>query len=309
MSALWPESYTFALALSHDVDRVAKRWQFPYYLAQAVIRRRPDQLWRHLQSLRALLRGDDPYWNFARLMALEDELGVRSTFFFLDEQGQASLFRPRSMVLFAGRYTLDESRIKRVIRALHSGGWEIGLHGSYHSYRDQALLVREKERLETILGEPVKGIRQHYLQLDIPETWQLQARAGFVYDSSLGLADRVGFRWGTSRPFFPEDPSSGSEIPVLQLPMAAMDGPLMQAESPWEEVLALIRFARRERGVLTINWHQRVFNPWEYQPHQEMYVQIIRECQEQGAWVAPLGTIVDWWQRQTPLKKGAVWTA
>lgn len=295
MSTSWPDKCPFALALSHDVDRVTKRWQFPYYIAQAITHRQFDHLQRQIKSLGASLRGDDPCWNFRRIMALEDELCVRSTFFFLNEQGRASLLHPRSMVLFWGRYSVNDEHVQEIIRELHTGGWEIGLHGSYHSYRDEVLLRQEKEQIEAILGEPIKGIRQHYLNLDIPETWQAQANVGLVYDSSLGFSTRPGFRWGTSRPFYPKDPLTGEEIRVLQIPMGIMDAPLMQEHDPWESALSLISFAEHERGVLTLNWHQRSFNPWEYQEWQEIYVRIVQECQRRGAWVAPLKDIAERW--------------
>jgi peptidoglycan/xylan/chitin deacetylase (PgdA/CDA1 family) len=292
---VWSNQYAFALALSHDVDRVAKRGQFAYYIPQAIVSRRFDQLRCHLSSIVALLRGDDPYWNFERIMSLEDELGVRSTFFFLNEQGKTNIFKPQSMALFGGRYDLDSERIKQVIRKLLAGGWEIGVHGSYNSYQDGSLLKSEKEQLENILSQPVKGIRQHYLNLDVPETWQRQAKAGFTYDSSLGYSGRVGFRWHAVHPFYPRDPLTGERIPILQLPMAMMDGPLMQTDDPWREALALIDQAEQKQGVLTINWHQRAFNPWEYRERQEMYVRIIKECQQRGAWIAPLGEVAERW--------------
>jgi peptidoglycan/xylan/chitin deacetylase (PgdA/CDA1 family) len=255
-------------------------------------------LQRELQSLAALARGDAPYWNFQRIMALENELGVRSTFFFLDEQGKASLTDPKSMVLFWGRYRLDDPRIQKAIRDLVAGGWEIGLHGSYHSYLDQAMLGRERERLEKILGYPVPGIRQHYLRLEIPETWRIHARLGFVYDSTLGYSDQVGFRWETCFPFYPIDPLTGEKIPVLQVPLAIMDGPLMRCLDPWSEALRLIDSVEVAGGVLTLDWHQRVFNPWEPEDYQGMYTRLIQECQRRGAWVVPLGRVAEWWQKQ-----------
>jgi len=292
----WPDRCLFALALSHDVDRVAKQGQFIYYLIQALIKRRPEQLQQHFCSLKALLRGDDPYWNFERIMTLEDNLSVRSTFFFLNEQEKATMLNPRSMTLFWGRYDLNDRRIQQVIHDLHTGGWEIGVHGSYNSYQDEALLKSEKEYLEATLGESVKGIRQHYLNLDVPETWYRQAQTGFAYDSSLGFSDHVGFRWNAMHPFYPRDPRTDERIPILQLPMAMMDGPLMQSDDPWREALTLIEQAEQQQGVLTINWHQRSFNPWEYQERQEMYVRIIEECQQRGAWIAPLGEVAERWR-------------
>jgi hypothetical protein len=63
----------------------------------------------------------------------------------------------------------------------------------------------------------------------------------------------------------------------------------------WRLALSMIDRAEQEQGVLAINWHQRVFNPWVYREWQEMYVRIVEECRRRGAWVGPLGKIADWW--------------
>lgn len=291
---IWPNHSRFVLALSHDVDRVSKRYQFLYYFVHAMVTMQPNELRQHLRSLVALRRGDDPYWNFERIMVIENELNVRSTFFFLNEQGKANIFKPRTMMLFWGRYNLNSERIKRVIYKLLNGGWEIGVHGSYNSYRDEMLLKNEKKNLEDIVGKQIKGIRQHYLNLEISNTWKRQAISGFSYDSSLGYSNKVGFRWNAVHPFYPKDRLTGKLIPVLQLPMAMMDSTLMKTANPWDEALALIKLAEQKQGVLTINWHQRVFNPWEYRTQQEIYIRIIKECQRRGAWVALLGEVFEW---------------
>jgi len=256
---------------------------------------RLDRVKHQFKSLGRTLHGDDPYWNFERIMTLERELGVRSTFFFLNESGRPSLVHPQSFVLFKGRYTFEEPRIRSVIRELCSGGWEVALHGSYYSYQDAVLLRQEKENLETILGEPVRGVRQHYLNLDVPETWKIQANVGFVYDSSWGYPHWAGFRGEAVGPFFPTDPVSGEGLSVLELPMAIMDSYLMEMEEPWREVLKCIELAEEASGVLTVNWHQRVLNPLEYPERYDLYIRLIQECQHRGAWIAPLKEIAKEW--------------
>ena len=287
----WPAGAGFALGLSHDVDRVAKRGQFPFYLGRAVLRGRPSWLADELRSLAALAKGDDPYWNFGRIQELEERLGVRSTFFFLDETGRPRLTSLRSNVLYRGRYRLSDPAITRVIRELDTGGWEIGLHGSYRSYLDADLLGAEKARLEEILGHPVVGVRQHYLRLEVPETWRVQAGLGLEYDSSLGFTDRAGWRWDARRPFRPVEADTGLPMPILQIPMTAMDGTLLAFADPWRRALELIAEAEQSGGALVLNWHQRVFNPWQAHRPMALYERIIRECQDRGAWVTHLGAI------------------
>ena len=126
----------FAVCLTHDVDRPYKTFQAPY---DALRERDPSQL-------RPLVTGDQPYWQFEELLALESELGVRSSFYFLNEQ---QLFRdkhprewlsPRNWMLFTGRYELTDPAIVDLIADLEAGGWEVGLHGSYESADDRARL-------------------------------------------------------------------------------------------------------------------------------------------------------------------------
>jgi hypothetical protein len=50
--------------------------------------------------------------------------------------------------------------------------------------------------------------------------------------------------------------------------------------------------------VLTINWHQRVFNPWEYREWQDMVIRIVEECRRRDAWIAPLGEVAEWYVGQ-----------
>lgn len=194
-----PEDYAFALCLTHDVDRVTKTYQSVYY---ALMEKQPD----HLLDL---LPGRNPYWQFEDIMALESELGVRSAFYFLNEQclfrdkPVREWFSARNWMLYFGRYSIWSSDIVDIIRDLDEGGWEVGLHGSYESYENPTRLTEEKRELEMVLGKPVHGGRQHYLNLDRPRTWAYQSDSGLCYDSTLGSTTDYGFqgRYEPIRPF------------------------------------------------------------------------------------------------------------
>ena len=69
----------------------------------------------------------------------------------------------------------------------------------------------------------------------------------------------------------------------------------MQMQNPWKAALSLINLVEQQQGVLVLDWHQRVFNLWEYKQWQDMYVRIIQECQRRGAWVVPLRDVAKWW--------------
>ncbi len=273
---IWPEDKKFALCLTHDVDRVDKSWwHCAYYFAVS----------GSTYQIKSLItKGKEkPYWNFERIMALEEKHGVRSTFFFLNETTKLELTKFETYKLALGNYGLNDPRIVDIIRKLDEGGWEIGVHGSYDSYKNKELLAREKNELEIILGKPVIGIRQHYLRLDIPETWKIQQEIGFKYDASFGFRDKVDFRDGKYLPF---EPIGGD---FLVIPLAIMDGPLfdfsVNLRDAWIKCEKMINFAEKTGAELTVLWHNNRFNDYEYPGQMQIYERIIEACKKRGAWI------------------------
>ncbi len=284
MSAL--EGYEFALCLTHDVDRPYKTFQAPYYALRE----------RDLSHLRSLVGAERPYWQFEEIMALEDDLGVRSSFYFLDEKsllekGPRHWLDPRSWVLYAGRYQIDEDPITDVIERLDRGGWEVGLHGSYDTVDDRDRLREEKTRLERTLGSPVVGGRQHYLRLERPTTWEHYRAIGMNYDASLGSNDGYGFdgRYDVIRPF---------DDSFVAFPLTIMERPLMEAassvEAAWRECDRLLEEAADNDAVMTVLWHPRYFNEQEFPGYRELYVRLVEAALERGGWVGPCR---EWYDR------------
>jgi len=284
ISPTWPHGKKFALCLTHDVDRVKKTYQhFTYFLKT----QRPY----HLLSL---FQKNEPYWNFEKIMEIENKYGVKSTFFFLNERGKASLFSPREWKLYLGRYDIYDSDVIDVIRNLHENGWEIGMHGSYNSYNNKDMLAKEKRELEELIGDEILGIRQHYLNLEIPKTWKIQEEVGFKYDTTFGFQDKIGFRSRKYYPFYPFDDSS-----FLEIPLAIMDVLLFKdaknMEEAWKKCKELINITEKKGGILTVLWHQRVFNEKEFPGWSRIYEKIIKVCKEMDAWITTAKDIAEWW--------------
>lgn len=275
--------HSFACCLTHDVDRPFKTYQS---LFNAVVNQNPSQLVD-------LLPHRNPYWTFEEILEIETDLDVRSSWYFLDEQSLLADRPFREWVdtsawrLYAGRYSLDDERIQTLVRKLDDGGWEVGLHGSYESYQNQELLAREKARLESILGHEVEGIRQHYMNLDRPETWERQRALGLEYDTSVGSAESMGFEEGY-RPLRPFD----DEFVVFPLTImdTAVPDPAEDWERAWGQCESLLKEARDNEAVMTVLWHPRYFST-DHPGHAELYRALIERAQELGAWVGPVGEL------------------
>ncbi|WIV67506.1 polysaccharide deacetylase family protein [Natrialbaceae archaeon AArc-T1-2] len=272
-----PPDAEFALCLTHDVDRPYKGLRSLYYATQE----RPDY---HLQTA---LSSSNPYWQFEELMAIEDELGVRSSFYFLNEQHLldrplTEWVSPANWVQHLGRYDVTAPEIEDVIRDLDAGGWEVGLHGSYHTPDDPARLSEEKTVLEDVLGRPVIGGRQHHLRLTVPDTWRHHRAIGLSYDASLGSPTECGFH-ASYRPLCP----FGDEF--LVFPLTIMDQALPDPGADFEAARRtceqLLTEAAANDAVMTVLWHPRFFSEREFPGHRKLYRWLVERALSLGAWV------------------------
>src|SRR5208282_674445 len=93
-----------------------------------------------------------------------------------------------------------------------------------------------------------------------PQTWIEWEILGLAYDSSVGFADRIGFRAGTCYPFRPWILSEHRESKLLEIPLLAMDEIFYshQKLEPAETLVKLRELVARCRavgGVFTLLWH------------------------------------------------------
>jgi len=269
---------SFALCLTHDVDRPYKTYQALYDALRE----------RSLHPLRAFAPRTNPFWQFDDITALESDLGVRSAFYLLNEP---SLFRqpwrawtePTHWLEHLGRYDVTADDIRALVDRLEAGGWEVGLHGSYHSPGDPGRLGREKRVLESMTDRPVVGGRQHHLRLGA-DSWHHHRAIGLRYDASLGSSSSYGFRWGY-RPRRPFD-DDFVVFPLTAMEVALPD-PGERFADAWEACRDLLVEAARNDAVMTVLWHPRYFNEREFPGYRRLYRRLVEHALELGAWVGP----------------------
>ena len=276
----------FTIALTHDVD-TPWRWT-PIGLRGAAARLKRDVLearvgpaLREATALAAApvhrVRGTDPNWRFEEIVAQERKAGASgSTFFVL-----AAHHDPHDG---AAPDAYDELRPKLVETILDAGA-EVGLHGSYTAADDEARLRAEKEKLEALAG-PIEGHRYHYLRGDPHKNI---ARLDFLYDTTLGFPDAVGFRAGIARPFHPWDFERDTPGDVLEIPLAAMDATLaedrylgLSAKRAEPRLTALLDWAAVNGGAFSILWHPDRFDPLSSGGWDRLYSKVLEGVQERG---------------------------
>ncbi len=271
LKALWPalelRRQAFSVAPTHDVDRPFKHlFQSPRKLLRGMARdalnRTPAFQIAKAPWLRYRVRAGnlplDPFNTFEWLMDRSDELGVKSTFYFIctDEPGGID-----------GDYRVDDPRIRGLIRRIHDRGHLIGLHGSYMSAYDPVRLRAEVERLRSACAS--EGIeldriraRQHVLRFEPRRTVGVWADAGIDEDSTLGHAGRPGFRCGTCRAYPLFDVAGRRMTSVIERPLIVMDVSLTErryeALTPAQSnarIDDLLQQCRQVQGTFVLLWH------------------------------------------------------
>lgn len=269
----WPDGRPFALFLSHDLDQVYDRGVYRTladlnHLRRLLLGRENGRAGACVRRIgRSIFRPKPPAAQVERVLEIEARHGWRSTWFFLEG---------RTAARYGARYEPEERPIREIARRLLDSGCEIGVHGSYYDFNDPEGYARSASRLQAAFGTRPVGIRNHYLRLDVPRTWVAQAAAGYSYDATFALRDRVGFRDGKREPFTPADPATGEPLGLVVLPLVVMDTTLfrymrLDAAAAVREVECLADEAERAGGLLSLLWHNNFFDEPEYADWEETY--------------------------------------
>ncbi len=140
--------------------------------------------------------------------------------------------------------------------------FEVGLHPSYQSSANQQVFAEDRNRLEGLLGHPIRVSRQHFLRWRVPNTLHELEQAGIQEDHSAGFSDRPGFRCGTCTPFPWYHLAEERETELMLWPFAAMDSALhdhlgLEPEQAVRQMNAYSDAVRAVGGTFISVWHDR----------------------------------------------------
>lgn len=236
--------------VSHDVDLIG----IPYGLrepAVQVIARR--QVGAGLRDVLSGFTGAMP-GSLAQVMEICERMesrGLRSALYW----------KASARTEHDSGYDIRDGRVARVMDWARARGIEMGVHPGYCTFGDEAELAAEVERCRAAIGEREIGGRQHYLRWS-PGTWLDWERCGLAYDSTVGFADRAGFRAGTCWPYRPWLWNENRRAELLEIPLIVMEqslvSPLYMGLTPEQSAAAvrgLVRKCAAVGGVLTLLWH------------------------------------------------------
>jgi peptidoglycan/xylan/chitin deacetylase (PgdA/CDA1 family) len=278
MKTLWPQLVRtprrFRLRLTHDVDHPWATYGRPMAsVAHAVggdlVRRRDAALAiQRVRAYAAAARGrvdQDPFNTFDLLMETSERHGLQSVFNFI---AGTTAEKPRPAWYAAdidGGYRLDDPPIARLLAQIHDRGHEVGLHASYGTFGSAEQTIAQFRRLKSAcqavgFEQPVWGVRQHYLRFENPGTWRNQELAGLDYDSTLGYADRPGFRGGSCREYPLFDLQARRAMTLRERPLVVMDAtllddPAVTLDEAAARMVGIVDACRRQHGDAVVLFH------------------------------------------------------
>jgi hypothetical protein len=299
-----PWGHPYMVALTHDVDvtsvRECRFVTIGYAAFQGISHGAVTEGLRLGLSRMGIC--SDPWVLFERWKSLEQQLGVRSTFFFVPKKNNPGI---RAHPFRAVGYDVRDKR--GILEDLSRNGWETGVHG-IDNWADPA-----HGREERLLLDPdgkISGNRTHWLLFD-DGSWRALDKAGYSYDSTFGYNDDAGFRAGTLQAYRPRGVSTLLELP-LHIQDVGLFGKSCWAPSTegWEKTPCLhlseddalawctriFDFARTYGGVVTILWHyENIVTPRDW---SGVYTKLVEQAKSDGAWVTTAREIAGWFEKR-----------
>jgi hypothetical protein len=292
----WPEGHRWAALISHDLDVVDWWGLFPllrmvelamkgsWSLAGRVSRAARRSIGRHPVS-----RG------VHSILQLEAHHGIRPTWFVICGNGG-----PRSFLAGDVTYNPEGSESRKILAALTQAGHEIGLHASFGTVHNAALMAEQRRRLSRLSNTPVVGVRQHFLRMRPGQTQRQMAAAGLEYDATWGYADRNGFRLGVADVVPAWDQSQEATLPLDVLPLIWMDRALSKyagVEEPgrWiEDARDLMRECKAVEGLWVGLWHPNTMEALGFPGAEPAFVSLLQALADDRPYFGSAHKLVQW---------------
>ncbi|HRF76436.1 MAG TPA: hypothetical protein PLB46_07685 [Chitinophagales bacterium] len=234
-----------AFFLSHDIDSVYGAFGDNY--AHLIKKMRIGTLMQLLFN--HYIKTPD-YLLLNKIMDIEDEFDVRSTFFWLVNQGKGT------RNIHNADYNFKEHKIQRVVNEITARGWANGLHKS----AGKDTFENELKRLNT------SGIlinRNHYLLTELPTTFEALQNAGVQIDCTMGFPENIGFRNSYGLPIQPFNFTSKSPYAFIEVPLNVMDTTLKfyNGQNALQASNTIMQFLENNKtnALISVLWHNNYF--------------------------------------------------
>jgi len=250
--SLEPRSSEYTFVSTIDVDHIyAYKHKAPGVKAGSFLK---DLLKLNFNRLKDRGSNDkDPYDRIEDMLSWHKDQDIEPIFFILTAQRSTY---DKSLSPSSFPFIEKISSLANVAK--------LGIHPSYASNTSKHILKKEINDLAAIVDKPIIISRQHFLKLSFPDTYRNLIERGIKEDYTLGYAEAMGFRAGTSRPFYWFDLERDEKTDLKLVPFQIMDGTMknylsMTPAQALKEVTEIIVRIKAAKGCCSIIWHNSSF--------------------------------------------------
>jgi len=240
--------------LSHDIDYIKKWKHFSSLINESKKNIKKRQFLRIPLNLGSFFFSkiqliNDPYDNLIWLSEIAKRKGVLSTFYFMSGISNSKYDQVD--------YDLSSKKMRSIVDKLLDNGCKVGLHPSYESYLSKDVMTKEVRSINLSIDMEIEESRQHYLRIQIPETFRILEDLGINYDSSLLYGKNIGFRNGVCYDFPIFDILERRKMKIIERPLIFMENHHLNTDRAimhlkFKQVIDRVKYFE---GSALILWH------------------------------------------------------
>lgn len=211
----------------------------------------------------------DPFNNFEFLINIKKKSQLNCMFFFQ----------------FAEYSTYDKNvspnnnKFRYLIKSI-ADYCKVSLAASYSSFDDIQLLKKEKKNLSGVINNSIVASRMRYNRVDVPQTYRNLVEAEFTDDYSMGYTHMIGFRAGTSYPFYLYDINMEVQQPIRVHSFAVHDYALLpesKKEIILEKIDALYKEVMKVKGDFITVFSNELLGSEKKIDWKDLYATIVKK--------------------------------
>ncbi|MBL7730322.1 MAG: polysaccharide deacetylase family protein [Chitinophagaceae bacterium] len=236
--------------------------------------------WKRFSLRRAVLNNQtpDPFDSYDWIDNLHRPYKCKPRYFFLVPEK-------------AGKYdrnNLPSEMAMQVLIRQHADKYSIGVHPSWQSGDDTALMRKEIRTIEHITKLKVMASRQHFIRLSLPETYRRLVEAGIKEDFSMGYGSINGFRASVASPFYWYDLEKDEATCLLLYPFCYMEAnsfyeQQLTPEQAFKEMQHYYEEIKKVNGTLITIWHNTFLGTDEkFKGWREVYSKFFHQAMDES---------------------------
>lgn len=217
----------------------------------------------------------DPFDTFDFILELHRKYNLKSVFFF--HVGDYDVHDKSIPV--------SSNKFQALVKGVNDYA-DVGLHPSYSSCMRPDKLNVEFTRLAKLIHQPVSKSRNHFIKLNLPQSYRNLLDNEVTEDYTMGYASKMGFRAGVCSPFYFYDLDYNAATTLRVYPFYLMEATIAYyfkegPENALNYFKSYIDKVKLYNGTFVSLWHNDSLSEWgHWKGWKTVYVEMLSYVNE-----------------------------